>query len=265
MNPEIQNKLYKKSLSAMTLTVFILFTVYSFVLTTLYVKAETDIAFNIPFFVDIIPLLTDLCEIVAMVTAYTFIIYAFRRFDKRCVTAHITAFVILTLYKYLAKIAVTYIINGALPVIDYLISDLFWALALPILLEYAQLAIITLIVYFTMKKAFLFIREKKALEGRLPDYSFNEDAVFFPFTRIFNKDNPLQRSAFGIGIVVMASKMLQLLIVDITVGLPQDLADFFWIVASYSLCVILGFASYLFTLWLLMAINSREIKLKYSL
>ena len=61
MSQDIKNQSYRRSLISVVLTVFAVFTVYSVVMTTLYVKAETDVAFMIPVFVDIIPYATDLC------------------------------------------------------------------------------------------------------------------------------------------------------------------------------------------------------------
>lgn len=264
MNREFDNKLHKKMLSTMIVTVFVIFSLYSIVLTTLYVKAETDIAFMIPVFIDLIPYITDVSEIIGMVIAYTYILYAFYRFEKKQIISYTSAFVLLTLYKYFAKLAITYIMNGSIPAVKTLLEDMLRTFIMPLVLELAQLVIIILISHLVMKRVFAFIKEKKALEGKLDNYSFNENAVFFPFVKLWNKDNPLQKIAFWYGIVIMASKMLQLLSIDIVVGLPTSLADFLWMFAAYSLCVILGFATYLFVVWLLMKLNAKEIKLKYD-
>ena len=264
MNNEFENKLFKKMLLNMSLIVFAIFSLYSILLTTLYVKSQTDIAFMIPVFIDLIPYVTDLCEIVGMLIAYSFIIYAIKRYTKKQVISFIIAFAVLTLYKYVAKFTTTYIINGAIPTVKTLFEDIIWSFALPIALELAQLLIIVIIAWKIIQNALNFIKQQNSLKENLPNYKFDENKVFLPFTKIWNMQNPFQKSAFWCGFVIMASKVIQLLIIDIQVGLPTDLTDFLWIITAYSLCVLLGFASYLFTIWMLIKLNMSEIKLQYK-
>lgn len=264
MSQDIKNQSYRRSLISMVLTVFAVFTVYSVVMTTLYVKAETDVAFMIPVFVDIIPYATDLCELVGMLIAYTAVLYYWHGSTASQKCGYVIAFAALTVYKYIAKLVVTYIMNGALPSVKSYLADMLLAVVLPLLLELVQFAVILLIIRSIMKKTDAFIAEKKSLEGKLPDYHFDEEAVFFPFQGLFGKHNPLQRSALGIGIVITVSKAIQLLINDIMIGPPEDVIDMLWMLLYYLMCVVLGFASYLGVLWGLMTLRGRELKRKYK-
>jgi len=248
----------------LTIYVFVIFSIYSFVLTTIYVKTISDINFMIPVLIDVIPYITDLTEISGILICYSFIIYAFFRFDKNTIIKFTSVFVLLTLYKYLAKIAITYIINDSLPQIKGMFTDIMYSVALPALLEYTQAAIVITIAYFIFKGTHELIETKRKLENKLPDFIFDEKALFFPFTKLFTRHNPIQRIAFWSGIIIMASKMIQLLIIDFSVGLPTDIVDFFWIIFSYLSCVLLGFASYLFILWTMLSLNNLDIKLKYT-
>ncbi len=264
MSLELSNKLHKKMLLSMNIAVFIIFSVYSLVLTTLYVKAETDIAFMIPVFTDLIPHITDLCEILGILIAYVYIIFAYYRFSKNQTAKYIISFILLTLYKYLAKFAITYIMNGAIPTVKTLVEDVAWSFAVPFALELAQLILVVFIAKKIIKNALEYIKEKKSLENKLEGYSFDEEQVFFPFVKLFNMQNPFQKICFWVGVIIMGSKMLQLLIIDIQTGLPADFVDFLWIVTSYTLSAVLGLASYLFLLWMLMKFNTDEIKIKYA-
>ena len=193
MSLELSNKLHKKMLLSMNIAVLVIFSVYSLVLTTLYVKAETDIAFMIPVFSDLIPHITDLCEILGILTAYAYIILAYYRFSKEQTKKYIFSFVALILYKYLAKFAITYIMNGAIPTVKTLLEDIAWAFIVPFTLELVQLLLIVLITKNVIKHALVYITEKKALEGKLDNYHFDEKSVFFPFIKLFNMQNPFQK------------------------------------------------------------------------
>ena len=236
----------KNSLIKLFLLVFVFFSIYSFILTTLYVKTISDINFMIPILIDLIPYITDITEIAGILICYSFIIYAFFRFDKDTIIKYTFVFVILTFYKYVAKIIITYIINGSLPQIKGVFTDLMYSIALPALLEYLQAAIFISISYYIFKEAFEFIVSKKKLEHTLPEFKFNEKLLFFPFKKLFDLKNPIQHSAFYAGIIITISKMIQLIIIDFSVGLPKDIVDLSWIIISYLSCILLGFASYLF-------------------
>ena len=263
MNLQLSNKLHKKMLLSMNIAVFVIFSVYSWALTTLYVKAETDIAFMIPVFTDLIPYITDLCEILGILTAYAYIIFAYYKFQKDQTSKYIISFIALVLYKYIAKFAITYIMNGAIPTVKTLIEDIAWAFIVPFALELAQLLIVALITKNVIKTALQYIKEKKSLENKLDDYRFDEKQVFFPFIKLFNMQNPFQKICLWIGVIIAGSKMLQLLIIDIQTGLPTDFIDFLWIITSYTLSAVLGLASYLFMMWMLIKLNADEIKNKY--
>ena len=114
----------KNSFIKLTLWVFVIFSIYSFILTTLYVKTISDINFMVPVLIDIIPYITDITEIAGILICYSFIIFAFFRFDKDTIIKYTFIFVILTFYKYAAKILITYIINGSLPQINGVFTDL---------------------------------------------------------------------------------------------------------------------------------------------
>lgn len=264
MNSEIKKKVFKKMIIYMNVIVLSIFSVYSIIFKTLYIKAETDISFMIPIFIDVIPHLTDICEVIGILVAYAFIIYSFYRFDRAEVRLFIISFCLQILYKYLVTFAVTYIINGSLPTVRSLISDLVLAFAIPFLLELLMLAILLHLTNKTIGKAIFLIKEKKALEAKLPDYTFDERKVFFPFKKIFDFKNPLQKCAMYSGLIITLSKLLQLVIIDIQVGLPSSIAEFVWMVIYYSANIILGLLSYLFILWMLISIDTASVKLKYK-
>ena len=254
MNNELfNNKLYKKMFIHMAVSVFIIFSLYSVVFKTLYTNSVSNTAFMIPIFVDLIPHITDMSEIIGILIAYAYVIYAFYKFDSKKIYSFIACFVGLTAYKYLITIAITYIpvfftrVNSD---VDFemgdIITDILLAVIIPFILEIIQLGVVVLFTKKIMDKAFDFIKEKKTLEGKLQNYYFDENKVFFPFDKLFNMQNPLQKIALWQGVVIMVSKIIQIIIIDISIGAPQNPLDFLWMFLTYASFIILGFVSYLF-------------------
>ena len=269
MNSELfNNKLYKKTLLHMTLWVFVIFSLYSIVFKTLYTNSISNEAFMIPIFADLIPHITDLSEIIGILIAYAYITYSFYKFDNKKAKFFVGTFIGLIVYKYLSTIAVTYLPvmitranSGKSFAIDDILTELLLAVLVPLVLEIVQLLIVVFLTKHFIKVAFNFIKEKKALEGKLPDYHFDERSVFFPIVKLFNKQNPLQKIAFWQGIVIMASKIIQIIILDISIGWPQSMLDLLWMIFTYLSFVVLGFVSYLIVIFVLMSLNSKEIEI----
>ncbi len=262
MNQGMEPRLHRSLLRRMTLTVLVIFTLYAIVMTTLYIKTETDISFMIPVLIDVVPYVTDLCELIGILVAYTAILFAARSASPAQWRGYIISFTLLTVYKYIAKIVVTIITNGSLPSVKSLFIDILLGVLLPLALEMVQLVIVLLIIKAVMHHAEEFINERKSLEGKLESYHFDEDAFFFPFTSLINKHNPLQRSALWMGVVITISKAAQLLINDIMIGPPQDIEDLLWMLLYYSMCAVVGFASYLGMLMGLMTLRGCELKFR---
>ena len=262
------NKLYKKTLLHMTLWIFVIFSLYSIVFKTLYTNSISNAAFMIPVFADLIPHITDLSEIIGILIAYAYITYSFYKFDNKKSNSFVGVFIGLTAYKYLATIAVTYLPilitranSGKTFAVDDILMELLLTVLVPLVLEVVQLMIVVFFTKHFIKVAFNFIKEKKTLEGKLPDYHFDERSVFFPFIKLFNMQNPLQKIAFWQGIVIMVSKIIQIIILDISIGWPQSLLDLLWMLFTYLSFVVLGFVSYLFVIFVLMGLNSKELEL----
>lgn len=263
MNKDIIRRGYRHPLLRMVLTVFAIFTLYSVVLTTLYVKMETDVAFMVPVLIDIVPYITDLCELIGILIAYTVILFNWRLSGTRERRGYIIAFAALTAYKYAAKIIVTLIMNGALSSVKGYLTDMLLGVILPFALEMVQFAVVILIIRSVMARTQSFIAEKKALEGKLDGYHFDEEALFFPMRSLIDMQNPIQRSAIWIGLVITVSKAGQLLINDIMIGPPEDLTDLLWMALYYIMCIVIGFAAYLGMLLGVMILRGRELKFRF--
>lgn len=250
----------------MSISVFIVFSLYSIVFKTLYVYSLSNVAFQIPVLIDLIPHVTPISEVIGILIAYAYITYAFYKFGNKQANLFVVIFVLLIVYKYLVTIAITYIpviFNRATGNTDLVIGDilvdLLWTVMFPLVLEIVQLIVVVWFTKHFTSKAFEFIKEKKALEGKLPNYHFDENKAFFPFVKLFDMKNPLQKIALWHGIVIAASKIVQFIIIDINIGFTTDpIIDILWMALAYISCAILGFVSYLFIIFLLISLNSKS-------
>jgi hypothetical protein len=174
-------------------------------------------------------------------------------------------FVLLTMYEYLKSLAMIYVMDESFPDMSDLLSDLMYRIALPALYVYALLAVILFILYLIFRKVNAFVKARKATEGKNTGSVFNEKSLFYPFRKLVDLQNPLQRSAFFIAIVFTINKIVSQIITDFQIGAPTDTADLLWMIAAYISAFLLGFAAYLFIIFILIQLNNRDIKMKYEM
>ncbi len=248
----------------MFISVFVMFSVYSFVLLPLNIKVYTDVSFMIPVLTDILPFTLYLTDIAGLLVMYAFILFAAYRFGIGTVRTYTMFFVLLTLYEYLTSLAMIYVMDGTFPDTSDLLFDLMYRVAIPALYVYALLAVILLILYFVFRKVNAFLKSKETTAVKNPGASFDKNLVFYPFRKLFNLQNPLQRSAFFISIVFTVNKIVSQIITDIQIGAPTDTADLLWMVAAYISAFILGLAVYLFIIFILIQLNNRDIRMKHE-
>ncbi len=257
-------RLEKKLTLYLFVAVFIIFSIYSFALVPLNVKSYTDIAFMIPVLIDLLPAVTYLTEIAGMLIMYAFILFAAYRFGIKTVKLYVMLFVVMILYRHLTSTAMIYVMNGSFPDASDLIFDLTYRIALPSLYIYAIMALILLIVYLVFRKAGALIKNKNAASVKTSDAASDGKRFFYPFIKLFSKENPLQKSALWIAVIFALNKLSSQILTDIDIGAPTDTADLLWMIAAYISCFLLGFASYLFLLFILIQLDIRDIKMKYE-
>lgn len=253
-----------KLIITMAIVAFVMFSLNAFVFSILEVKSYTDVDYMIPVFVDVIPYLTMLSELAGVLFSYACIIYASYRFGRDGLVLSIVVYAALTLYKYIAKIASGLIINGSISALKGILSLFFYSVVLPFLLDAVMLAVVTVITLRINGKAALYAEKQRRLAEKLPDHVFDERCVYFPIKKLWNRENPMQRIIVWVGVVVAVSQALQLLSVDIQIGLPADVTDLIWMISAYLMCVLLGAATYLFMLYMLIILNRMDVESKYE-
>ena len=244
----------------MTVLLLVIHTIYSLVLSPLSVISQSNIDFMIPLLIDSTYFLTQISIVVGWLIGYAYIIYSAYRFGRRQALIMSGVFVASIIYKYLGIIASVTFLNGSFPAF----RDIIKTVGFSCLFDFVLFGVVLLITLSIENKVSAFIKSKKALESQLPGYSFDERDLFFPFKKLFHLENPIQRNAFIAAIVISLSRIGQLLVNDIIAGPPVDLADFLWMVTYYLSGILLGFASYLFLLYIEIGLDRKDMKLQYS-
>ncbi|NLW74178.1 MAG: hypothetical protein GX057_04695 [Clostridiales bacterium] len=251
-------QLRRKLIASMVLWVAVIFFVYSVLLNILYIKTTTDIAFMIPVLADIVPYAFDLTEICGILLGWAFIIFSAFKFDIKSAWGFVAVSMLLTMYKYIMKILTAYAMEGKALFADDIFNFLMANLAVPALIEFLLLAILLFIIYLVYRKVSSHVRFQKELEARLPNYNFDERALFFPIKKLFDKNNPLQKTIAWMSGVFALFRIEYLIMLDVQIGPPTDLTDLFWMIFNYLTALLLGFCAYLFMLYVMILLNSKD-------
>ena len=219
----------------------------------------------IPVVADLVPYAFDLAEIIGILLAWAFIIFAAFRFEPKNLMGFVALFMALTIYKYALKILTAALMEGATLFSGDITNFLKLNLALPALIEFLLLAVMILIVCLVYRKVSAHVEFQREIETRLPDYQFDERALYFPLIKLFDKNNPLQRSLVYVSGLFTLFRIVYLVILDIQIGPPADFTDLLWMIFAYLANLLLGFLAYLFMLYIVMSLDSKDIKMQADL
>jgi hypothetical protein len=253
-------QLKRKLLALMVLWVAVIFFVYSVLLNVLYIKTTTDIAFMIPVLADIVPYAFDLTEIAGILLGWAFIIFVAFRFGLKSDWGFVAVFMLLSIYKYILKILTAFAMEGKALFADDIFNFLMTNFAVPALAEFLLLGILLFIIYLVYRKISAHVEFQKELEARLPNYNFDERALFFPMKKLFEKNNPLQKTIAFVSGVFTLFRIVYLIMLDVRIGPPADLTDLFWMIFAYLTALLLGFCAYLFMLYIIILLNSKDLE-----
>jgi hypothetical protein len=247
---------------SMALWVAAVFFVYSVLLNTLYIKITTDIAFMIPVLTDLVPYFFDLAEIAGIMLAWAFIIFAAFRFGLKNTRGFVAVYMLLTIYKYFLKILIAVLMEGKAIFSGDILGFLMLNFAVPALIEYVLLAVLLIILYLVSRRVSAHGRLQKELRARLPGHKFDERALYFPIRKLFDKNNPQQRTLAYVSGFFALFRVVYLVMLDIQIGPPKDLADLLWMIFAYLAQLLLGFCAYLFMLFVLISLNNKDKKMQ---
>ena len=221
-----------------------LFAVLSFGLTLAYLACNNNIVLYQSALPEIIDIFRDLFEILAWAIAFSMLTYAILyRLTKK---TRLNLFALLggiLLLRRIFDLAVTLIMYRTISIYDDVIYNLiYWITDLLIVLFAWILTSSTANAYYRRRasksKSKALFQDNAKIDASTKD--------FYPFQKIFTKENPLQLCLLKIALLFSASKLLSRLIFDLGYGAPADIAEFFVMLLYYLSDLLCGVIFYTF-------------------
>lgn len=237
----------KKYLVLFMLAACIFFYAIYLTLAWLYTQASTNVLFIGGWLPFAMRLLLELIDVAVFASAYFCIIYAFFRFSKKTAFLFPLLYLGLALFRRAISLILEFFASG------YVGSEDILSLGLYYFLDVIQLIIVVAIVIYEASKCKSFISERKKAGLEAPR--------FLPFTKVFDKNDPLQVCSFKLAVLISGIKIVTRIVSDLYYGAPESLAEFLIMVAYYSADLLNGVIFYTI-LWLLFSnINKKETAL----
>lgn len=224
-----------------------LYSLLCLVISPIYIELINDIAYESSPLPDVLNYLGVMLELLAIAIFYAALIFGIYKFCLSEFKGGVVLFLSATLYKYSANMLMDWYKNGSVPrewPVDVL-NVLFY-----FVLEATQLVIILALINRVLKN-------KPEISGKNGSAS-----EAYSFEKLYDKKNPLMRSALVCSVVVFLSKTLGLLINDVTTivmyGLPQQASTVGLMALTYLSNLLFGFLCYVVTIFVLMKLAGRK-------
>lgn len=235
----------------------LLYCLYCFALVPLGNMYANDVQYMDTVLPTVIEYIYDLIEIVAIALAYSVSIYSIYRYGVGKIGIPAIIFLLVTLFKYLSNVLMTWFDNGfAIKVWSDIRSIL-----VPMFFELLQYFVVLLIAYKILSKHIDFVDKKRKADKKLGVQASGEG--IYPFKSFVDLKNPMLRASFWAGVIVAATKVAQRIFYDILYtimyGIPQ-LSEIPGMIIYYSSDILCGVACYFAVIWLLMLFWEKKIK-----
>lgn len=217
---------------------FGLASVNSFILLPLNISMSNNIIYQLSAFPLILSFLSTLTELLVFWIALAVLVYAISTIGFRSCRSLMIIYGASIFYKHAVNLIIDSVTKGEF------ISSLLGSTAFNVFIE---LAIAAFAILFTRR--FITVNAGLAIKERV---------ALFPFERLFDLDNPVQKSAFVASLAITVPRIFSRIIYDIVIGLPSDLKDALWMVAYYLLDVVTGVIGYLIMILLIMSFRQKQ-------
>lgn len=249
---QIDLQIRKKLCLVSAVSFAVLYTLYCFAVSPLYIGAVGNVAYSETLVPDLLYYLGRLLELVAISISYASVIYGIYALGRARSKVCSFIFLLATLYKYTANMVVSWLYAGGVSEewIWDLINVLFYTL-----LEAIQLGVILLLVHPVITK---FKQRNQVLAKA------GQPMSVYPFQKLYDKSNCLMKSAMIAAVVVFVSKIFGQLVNDIyyilVSGLPKEANTSILMAVSYISNLLFGLICYIATMFTLMKIAEKSEK-----
>ena len=233
-----------------------------FGLTLPYHYSNTDIILYSSVLPEILDVLTDLLETAVFSFAFSFLIYSvFKKGNRSTTIGLFSIFLGAVLFRRICELIVILIVFKSLSANDFITS------AASLLLEWLMVGGIVLLIHVCANKHY-----RDAALSRKKSMLFSDDEIepnrsfFYPFKKIYSKQNSVQHCLMLIGIILSAVRIASRIIFDIfyTVenGFPSDAVEILKEIGTmaiyYSSDILIGILFYVSSILILSRLYRKE-------
>lgn len=215
MNKKVDCAKRRKLFTLAAIASVVLYSLLCFVLSPVGEALQADIAYENGILPAVVDYLGTVVDLAAVVLFYAVLLYALYSFGAKGVRCGVVIFMGCVAYKYAALAIMAWMQNGSVP--------LDWYMYVFNLLFYTVLESLQLVIVLMISNRFVgpFRAKNELLRA-----AGGEETEVYPFTGIYDKKNPLMRSALVSAIVIFVSKAAIPPVNDIIVismdGLPTS-------------------------------------------
>ena len=222
-----------------TVILLLIYSLCCFVILPIYIDMLSNVMYENSFMPDAMLYLNTLLELLAIAVFYGVLIFGTYKFCPSDFKGALLIFILATLYKYAANVIMDWYKNGSVP--------LEWLWDVIDMVFYTVLEAIPLLIIFALTKSILNRHAQKERAFAKVGKSIS----VYPFEGIYDKNNPLQKSAFVCALVVFFSKLLGSLTNDIAIiiesGFPKETKTIWLMLIAYVSNVIFGLLCFIIT------------------
>jgi hypothetical protein len=254
---ELRDEALKKKL--LKIIIFIglpAYILHSCVTSPLYTIFASDVALTE--YSIIFDALNDLLDLFVFFLSYAVVLYGIYRLSLKEIRPTFYLAMLLPIIKYVLKLAVSPIVDGAIKPNDLLMG--LFSFGISGAFEILQF----LLIIFISKSYIDKYKQMETVVAKASKTVGNEsapDMSVLPFKKMFSIENPLQRGAIVSGAVVSTFRLVMLAINDISKGIyATDLGGYLLIIGGYILELVIGVMGYMLMLYVFITIGTKDKK-----
>ncbi len=231
----------KSHVRFMTVSVAVLYVV-SLLLGFVYSSVSNNIVYMSSALMYVLEISLQLLDLALYAVAFSFFIFATHRYGFRASVPFFISYAVLTACRRILSLVLELLLSGSVGADDFVSIGVYF------LLDMITCAVVLAIIAYEFKKYNGYLREwKKAQRALGKD---DTAPALCPFTKLYNRANPLQVCALKIGILLSSVKILSRIIFDLYYGAPTTLSETLIMVIYYLSDILIGVLVYAAMFWI---------------
>ena len=233
----------KKNLIFPAIVVYAIYALYGCVLAPLYQYLISDIVLSDTLWLDLVDLLYQYAEILGSAALLGFLCFSIYRYGFRGARPMLILMGGALAFKYLSTVVAVSVVFGSIDLTGELTVYLF-----AFLLELAIAAFAVFLTHHDVRPAVMRYQEKEKAAHTLGK-KLEENDGCYPFKRLLDFKNPLQRTVFFSLLTVVAWRLIAAIMNEFAYGVALKAGDLPVILLYWALLILLpGFLGYLLSL-----------------